>query len=178
MSGHEPPARRAIGEPEHHRPRWLVAAVLGLSAVLIVALGVVLSHLTSDGGSDASRPLALPARFGEYTRDPGRGGTPSVHPDSAVETVSATYTRDGEAELVVLATRPQDNAQNALKDVEASNIRTIGTGACGRTPEQQDEACVVIEKDIAVMVVTLSDHTSDELLVAARQVAKAIASGG
>lgn len=150
-----------------------LAALVAL--VLVVALiGWGLTRLQPGTPAAASSaPLTLPLKVGEFGRDPTKTPEPSLHPDSKVETVSATYSRGGLAQFIVLASRPQSDATEALTSVDAVGLKQYGSGVCGRTPERNSQACVVIARGTAYMAVTLVDHTPEELVEIAKLVERA-----
>jgi hypothetical protein len=96
-----------------------------------------------------------------------------VHPDSKISTVSATYSRGGVQQFVVIAYRPQTDPEAALQEIQARSVTRVSGGACGRTTDQ-NLACVVISGTTAVLAVTLVDQTTDDLIASAQSIADGI----
>jgi hypothetical protein len=150
----------------------VLSIVVGL-LLLVGGGGYLFSRFDPTLGGIAQGELTLPLTAGEYSRDPSQGVSPSTHPDSKISTVSATYSRSGVQQFVVIAYRPQTNPEAALQEIQARSVARVPGGACGRTTDQ-NLACVVISGTTAVLAVTLTDQTADDLIASAQSVAEGI----
>lgn len=172
--------RRATTDPapsfDLSRARTLL---IGLAATLALLLGVGgVAYLMSRPGTPISisiseKPLALPDKAGDYTREAAKTPSLSQHSDGRT-TLTATYERGGKGQFVVLASRPEKDAVSALEAALAVGVQTAPGGACGRIG-QQTACAVMASKTTALVGVTQVDQTKDELLVALRRIAEAMA---
>ncbi len=162
-------SRRHVPWRDHKRLFTVLSIVVGL-LLLVGGGGYLFSRFDPTLGGIAQGKLSLPLTAGEYTRDPAQGVSPSTHPDSKISTVSATYSRGGVQQFVVIAYRPQTNPEAALQEIQARNVTRVTGGACGRTTDQ-NLACVVISGTTAILAVTLVDQTADDLIASAQSVA-------
>jgi hypothetical protein len=162
-------SRRHLAWRDHKRLFTVLSIVVGL-LLFVGGGGYLFSRFDPTIGGIAQGKLTLPLTAGEYTRDPSQGVSPSVHPDSKISTVSATYSRGGVQQFVVIAYRPQTNPEAALQEIQARSVARVSGGACGRTTDQ-NLACVVISGTTAVLAVTLVDQTADDLIASAQSVA-------
>ena len=165
-------ARRRLAWRDHKRLFTVLSIVVGLLLV-VGGGGYLFSRVDPALGGISQGDLTLPRSAGEYARDPSQGASPSVHPDSKISTVSATYSRGGVQQFVVIAYRPQTNPEAALQEIQARSVARVSGGACGRTTDQ-NLACVVISGTTAVLAVTLVDQTADDLIASAQSVAEGI----
>jgi hypothetical protein len=165
-------SRRHLAWRDHKRLFTVLAIVAGLLLV-VGGGGYLFSRFDSTLGGIAQGDLKLPLVAGDYRRDPTQGVSPSVHPASKISTVSATYTRGGVQQFVVIAYRPQTDPEAALQEIQARSVTRVSGGACGRTTDQ-NLACVVISGTTAVLAVTLVDQTTDDLIASAQSVAAGI----
>jgi hypothetical protein len=165
-------SRRHLAWRDHRRLLTVLSIVVGLLLVVGVG-GYVFSRLDPTLGGIAQGDLTLPLTADGYTRDPAQGVSPSVHPDAKISTVSATYSRGGVQQFVVIAYRPQTNPEAALQEIQARNVARVSGGACGRTTDQ-NLACVVISGTTAVLAVALVDQTTDDLIASAQSIADGI----
>jgi len=164
-------SRRHLAWRDHRRLVTVLSIVVGLLLVVGVG-GYAFSRLYPLGGN-AQGDLTLPLAADGYTRDPTQGVSPSVHPDAKISTVSATYSRGGVQQFVVIAYRPQTNPEAALQEIQARSVARVPGGACGRTTDQ-NLACVVISGTTAVLAVALVDQTTDDLIASAQSIANGI----
>jgi hypothetical protein len=165
-------SRRHLAWRDHKRLFTVLSIVVGL-LLLVGGGGYLFSRFDPTLGGIAQGELTLPLTAGEYSRDPSQGVSPSTHPDSKISTVSATYSRSGVQQFVVIAYRPQTNPEAALQEIQARSVARVPGGACGRTTDQ-NLACVVISGTTAVLAVTLTDQTADDLIASAQSVAEGI----
>lgn len=150
--------------------------VIGLAGVLVLLLAVGgIGYLISRPGSPiattvSDKPLALPEKAGDYTREPNRPPSLSQHTDGRT-TITAVYQRGGKGQFVVLASRPEKDATSALEAAKAVGIAIAPGGACGRIGTQT--ACaMMVGSTTALVGVTQVEQSKDELLVALRRVAE------
>jgi hypothetical protein len=165
-------SRRHLAWRDHRRLFTVLSIVVALLVVVGVG-GYLFSRVDPTLGGIAQGKLSLPLTAGDYTRDPAQGVSPSVHPDSKISTVSATYSRAGLQQFVVIAYRPQTDPEAALQEIQARSVARVAGGACGRTTDQ-NLACVVISGTTAVLAVTLVDQTADDLIASAQLVAEGL----
>ena len=165
-------SRRHLAWRDHRRLFTVLSIVVGLLLVAGVG-GYVFSRVDPTLGGIAQGNLTLPLTADGYTRDPSQGISPSVHPGAKISTVSATYSRGGEQQFVVIAYRPQTNPEAALQEIQARSVARVPGGACGHTADQ-NLACVVISGTTAVLAVTLVDQTADDLIASAQSIAAGI----
>ncbi|HSN10875.1 MAG TPA: hypothetical protein VLS51_02050, partial [Propionibacteriaceae bacterium] len=167
-------ARRVKAAWRDHR-RLLTISGIVLALLLVVGVGGYLfSRYDPTVASITQGPLTLPPTAGSFARDPAQGASPSVHPGSKIQTVSATYSLNGTQEFVAIAYRPQTDPSAALAEIQARNITKVNGGACGRATDQSRMACAVVSGTTAVLLMTLVDQSSDELIAAAQSVADGI----
>lgn len=167
-------ARRVHFAWRDHK-RLLTISGIVLALLLIVGGGGYLfSRYNPTIASITEGKLTLPATAGTYQRDPSQGATPSVDPDSKIQTVSATYSINGDQEFVAIAYRPQTDPSAALAEIQARSIMKVNGGACGRTTDQNRMACAVVSGTTAVLLMTLVDQSADDLIAAAQSVASGI----
>lgn len=165
--------RRRFAWRDHKRLLTVLSIVVGL--VLIVGVGGYLfSAFGPDGSAGPQGALTLPLKAGDYSRDPSQGISPSVHPNSQIETVSATYSVNGTQTFVAIAYRPQTDPVSALAQIQAVGVTKVDGGACGRTADQGRLACAVVSHSTAVIVMTLADQTAQDLIAAASTVGDGI----
>lgn len=168
----DPPARRAGAVP---------LLIAGGALVLVLVVVLVVSYLTARAGpsgqptdapSTPPPPLVLPVSVGDLSRDPNAepddGGV-----DTDLETVSATYARQAQPSLVVIAGRPVSDPAKMLELVEAQAVRPIEDGLCGRDPSGYD-VCVVVGGNVAVLGLALTTQPVEELLDDTRAVSDAL----
>jgi hypothetical protein len=167
-------ARRVhVAWRDHKRLLTISAIVLALLLVVGVG-GYLLSRFNPTIASIAEGKLSLPATAGVFQRDPAQGATPSIDPASKIQTVSATYSLNGTQEFVAIAYRPQTDPSAALNEIQANGVVKVDGGACGRTTDQNRMACAVVSGTTAVLLVTLVDQSTDELIAAAQSVSAGI----
>lgn len=157
--------------------RW---TVIGISLVVLVGLVGGAGFLFSRYGSptaSSSAALTLPRRVTDFDRDPTQGASPSTHPDTGVQTVSASYQRGGVHQFIALASRPQGSPEEVLAQLKATNVVTHPNGLCGQVGTPPRTACVVVRRDTAVMVITLVDQPAGDLLTLASLIADGLGSG-
>ena len=165
--------RMHVAWRDHKRLLTILSIVVALLLVVSVG-GYLLSRYNPTLAAINEGKLTLPLAAGDYQRDPSQGSSPSANPMSKILTVSATYSRGGEQEFVAIAYRPQTDPSAALQEIQARSVTQVNGGACGRTPDQNRLACVVISGATAVLLVTLVDQSPDELIAAAQSVAAGI----
>lgn len=167
-------ARRVHLAWRDHR-RLLTISAIVLALLLVVGVGgYLLSRFNPTMAAITEGKLSLPSTAGVFQRDPAQGATPSIDPASKIQTVSATYSLDGTQEFVAIAYRPQTDASAALTEIQASGVVKVNGGACGRTTDQNRMACAVVSGTTAVLLVTLVDQSTDELIAAAQSVSAGI----
>ncbi len=167
-------ARRVRAAWRDHR-RLLTISGIVMALLLVVGVGGYLfSRYDPTVASIAQGPLTLPPTAGDFARDPSQGSSPSVHPGSKIQTVSATYSLNGNQEFVAIAYRPQTDPSAALAEIQARNITKVNGGACGRATDQSRMACAVVSGTTAVLLMTLVDQSADELVAAAQSVSGGI----
>lgn len=167
-------ARRVRAAWRDHRRLLTISGVV-LALLLVVGVGgYLLSRYDPTVASITQGPLTLPPTAGDFARDPSQGSSPSVHPGSKIQTVSATYSLNGTQEFVAIAYRPQTDPSAALAEIQARNITKVNGGACGRATDQSRMACAVVSGTTAVLLMTLVDQSADELVAAAQSVAAGI----
>ncbi len=155
--------------------RLLTVSGIVVALLLVVGVGGYLLSLYNPAIATITEGrLSLPVTAGVFQRDPAQGATPSVDPASKIQTVSATYSLNGNQQFVAIAFRPQTDPSAALTEIQASGIVKVNGGACGRSPDQNRMACAVVSGTTAVMLVTLVDQTTDELIAAAQSVSDGI----
>lgn len=173
------PARQARARAARRHP-WRdhrrLFTVLSIVVALLMVVGVggyFLSRYNPTVSAITQGELKLPLTAGDYRRDPSQGVSPSVHPDSKVQTVSATYSLNGVQQFLVIAYRPQTDPEAALQEIQARSVTKVSGGACGHTSDMS-LACVVISGTTAVMAVTLVDQPADDLIASAQKVAEGL----
>jgi hypothetical protein len=167
-------ARRVHVAWRDHK-RLLTISGIVLALLLVVGVGgYLLSRFNPTIAAISEGKLTLPVTAGTYQRDPSQGATPSEDPNSKIQTVSATYTVNGTQEFVAIAYRPQTDPSAALQEIQARSIMKVDGGACGRTTDQNRMACAVVSGTTAVLLVTLVDQSTDELIAAAQAVSAGI----
>lgn len=141
------------------------ALVLVLVAVLVVAFLTARagpSGQPTDAPSSPPPPLELPLAVGDLSRDPNADdGDTGI--DTDIETVSATYNRAAEPNLVVIAGRPVAEPAAMLELVQAEAVRPIEDGLCGRDPSGYD-VCVVMNGSTAVLGLGIAMQPVQDLL--------------
>jgi hypothetical protein len=158
---------------EHKRLLALLSIVVALLLVVSVG-GYLFSRYNPTLAAINEGKLTLPPTAGDYRRDPSQGISPSADPMSKIQTVSATYSLNGNQQFVAIAYRPQTDPSAALTEIQARSITTVNGGACGRTTDQNNLACAVVSGATALLLVTLVDQSPDELIAAAQSVASGI----
>jgi hypothetical protein len=167
-------ARRVqVAWRDHKRLLTLLSVVMALLLVVSVG-GYLFSRYNPTLAAINEGKLTLPPTADDYRRDPSQGISPSADPMSKIQTVSATYSLDGDQQFVAIAYRPQTDPSAALKEIQARSIIAVNGGACGRTTDQNTLACAVVSGATAVLLVTLVDQSPDELIAAAQSVASGI----
>lgn len=173
-------AQRAHSQPS--RPVSWRPIIIGVIILIAVVAVVAILGYVSAGGKPATvptptppatGPLVLPDSLGTYTRTSAKGGTPSTAADGS-QTLSAAYEQGGQPQFVVLVQRPASDATQVMQELQAQNIRSVGAGACGRTREKQQQGCAVVNRGVAVLVVTQTDQTQDEMIQLASTVSDGI----
>ncbi|SDD37510.1 hypothetical protein [Auraticoccus monumenti] len=172
------------GEPDPEpRPRsgalplliGAVVLVLVLSAVLVVAFLTARtgpSGQPTDAPSSPPPPLVLPLAVDDLSRDPNADNSDTTI-DTDIETVSATYNRAAEPNLVVIAGRPVAEPAAMLELVQAEALRPIEDGLCGRDPSGYD-VCVVMRGNTAVLGLGIAMQPLPDLLDDTQAVAAAM----
>ena len=157
--------------------------IIGVALVVLLAMVGVVGYLFSRYGSPTATSshgsaiqLTLPPQIGDFSRDPAHGATPSTHPDTGVQTVSAIYQRGGGQQFIALASRPQTSADQVLGELKATHVVTHPNGLCGKVGNPSRTACVVIRRDTAVMVITLVDQPASDLLTLASLISDGLGS--
>jgi hypothetical protein len=158
---------------DHKRLLTIGSIVVALLLVVSVG-GYLFSRYNPTLAAINEGKLTLPPTAGGYQRDPSQGISPSADPMSKIQTVSATYSLNGDQQFVAIAYRPQTDPSAALTEIQARSIITVNGGACGRTTDQNSLACAVVSGATAVLLVTLVDQSPDELIAAAQSVASGI----
>lgn len=163
--------RAARRHPWRDHKRLLTVVSIVVAFLMVVGVGgYFLSRYNPTVSAITQGDLTLPLTAGDFRRDPSQGTTPSVHPDSKIQTVSATYSLNGVQQFLVIAYRPQTDPEAALQEIQARSVTKVNGGACGHTSDMS-LACVVISGTTAVMAVTLVDQTADDLIDSAQKVA-------
>jgi len=158
---------------DHKRLLTIGSIVVALLLVVSVG-GYLFSRYNPTLAAINEGKLTLPPSAGDYRRDPSQGISPSADPMSKIQTVSATYSLNGDQQFVAIAYRPQTDPSAALTEIQARSITEVNGGACGRTTNQNTLACAVVSGATAVLLVTLVDQSPDELIAAAQSVASGI----
>ena len=167
-------ARRVHVAWRDHKRLLTISSIL-LALLLVVGVGgYLLSRYNPTIAAINEGKLTLPVTAGTYQRDPSQGATPSEDPNSKIQTVSATYSVNGTQEFVAIAYRPQTDPSAALQEIQARSIMKVDGGACGKTTDQNRMACAVVSGTTAVLLVTLIDQSTDELIAAAQSVSAGI----
>jgi hypothetical protein len=167
-------ARRVHVAWRDHKRLLMISGIVLALLLVVGGGGYLFSRYNPTLASITEGKLTLPATAGVYQRDPSQGATPSEDPNSKIQTVSATYSLNGAQEFVAIAYRPQTDPSAALEEIQASSIVKVNGGACGRTNDQNRMACAVVSGTTAVLLVTLIDQSTDELIAAAESVSSGI----
>lgn len=172
--GRKKSARRVELAWRDHRRLLTILAIVVAALLVVGVAGYLFSRFNPTIANITEGKLTLPTTAASYQRDPSQGATPSMDPGSKIQTVSATYTLNGNQEFVAIAYRPQTDPSAALAEIQARNITKVSGGACGRTVDQNRMACAVVSGTTAVLLVTVVDQTADELIAAAQSVSDGI----
>lgn len=115
--------------------------------------------------------LVLPSVLSKtYSRD-AADAQPTANTDGST-TVTGTYSKGGQATVVVMLGRPADDAKAFLQNAGFDAIAVDPTdGACGTSADNNANGCVVIRDHTAILTVGLLAQDASELLPLDRQFA-------
>ncbi len=153
------------------------------AAVVVLGVVVLIGWLSSQAGSrsssanPATTPIVLPQQAGDLVIDPNAQPSPTSMAlgGGQAQTVTGTYYRGNDKEILVMAVRPVSDATTLVNDLGITAVRQVGAGLCGRYTTGQD-VCVVRGDNVAVVGVGLVDQTLEEVVSQSSLVVKALAS--
>lgn len=155
-------------------PGWVVPLVGILLALAAVLGGGYAAWRHNQNKPDvvvtASAPrtpwqLMPPLSVGEYSRDANSDDSPSVHPVTKKQAVSATYSKGGAQSAVLLLSRPETDAKKFMtEDMVMNTVIAQGEGFCGTSIENNRDGCTVIRDNTAVTVVDLAGASREEIM--------------
>lgn len=169
----------------HTLPRW-IWAVLGMLLVLLAVGGAVFAAMSINNRPSATASpsqvntqwsMTPPLTMGAYSRDANAVATPSSNPATQKQALATTYSKNGKDMLVLLQSRPEDDARKFMTDLGMNAIVENGNGFCGTSIESNRDACAIVRGNTAVAVSDLAGLTRTELMKLAEQFADQLEKG-
>ncbi|MGA4506688.1 hypothetical protein ACQB6R_14155 [Propionibacteriaceae bacterium G1746] len=166
-------------EPQQSRLRpWVIGAVV---AVLLVALAAGLGWIYARSQPDVVNTqtqvatgtpfrLELPIQLGEFSRDANQGNTPNVNRDGKT-TLSATYSKGGQPQFVLLLARPYDTTEVFMRDLNMNAISNVDAGMCGVSGDNMNDGCALIRDQTGILVLSTVDMSREQLMKITQQAA-------
>lgn len=159
-------------------PGWVVPLVGALLVLLALGGGGYAAYrynankpteVITIGPSRTPWALMPPLSMGEYSRDANSADTPSMNPNTKKSTITATYSKGGQATVVLLMSRPETDAKKFMTDMGMNAIIAEGSGFCGTSSDNNHDGCAVIRDNTAISVVDLVGLSRVELMDLANQ---------
>ncbi|MEA5153250.1 hypothetical protein [Raineyella sp.] len=164
-------------------PKRMTIMVSIAAAVVVLGVVVLIGWLSSQAGSrsssanPATTPIVLPRKAGDLVIDPNAQPSPTTMAlgGGQAQTVTGTYYKGNDKELLVMAVRPVSDTTTLINDLSITAVHQVGAGMCGRYSTGQD-VCVVRGDNAAVVGVGLVNQTLEQVVSQSSLVVQALAS--